>query len=526
MNYNNNTPRSTTPTASPIPTRKEIMLPNSQQQQPLVSSSSPASSSSSSTPMIPAITPVTLGGTNENAAITPAAAHPQLPRHIKHEEQLVKPNNGQQVRFSWIVARALVKLMIQPAESFRLNGHPWSSWTKTRVPTLGASPTSCRVQEMFKVTIPPVRPGSQPRRVFAKAVPIKVWRRQWENQNKWAGEFVTDGENFVMEAAALAFLEQYGPDLAPKLLGVLELCGPIVETENEEGDQEKKQKSSSTSTTENGENTTDAAANQVTHIVILSELYGEDLLDFLERRDRKGTPLSDEEKRILQLDCIMLLWRLHAVGLSHLDFTPENVLIGMDGLRVCDFAKATPLYSHRIRHVRALAGDKGGLKPFESCEPTVGKGAYMPPECWSIYWRLEEAHLQYPLDELWALSDPAERKPFYFSVASADAYMAGVLLFWLWSEGGIWKCSDPQQDNKYAHLVKSGLNFDLFRECRSWPAQLKSLLQAVLNSKPSDRATLDDMLAHPWFQGCVPSSTRWRWSKMGSVQRNNEAIST
>ena len=104
--------------------------------------------------------------------------------------------------------------------------------------------------------------------------------------------------------------------------------------------------------------------------------------------------------------------RLHRLGLAHLDFTPENILVGSEGLRLCDFAKVTPLWSPRLRHVgpavslssTALASvaeqsdfypyvvqnpSGADVCPFESCEPTVGKGAYMPPECWKIYYKLE-----------------------------------------------------------------------------------------------------------------------------------------
>lgn len=60
--------------------------------------------------------------------------------------------------------------------------------------------------------------------------------------------------------------------------------------------------------------------------------------------------LSKEEKQALQLACVLLMKRLHQLGLAHLDFTPENILLGPDGLRLCDFAKATPLWSPHLRH--------------------------------------------------------------------------------------------------------------------------------------------------------------------------------
>lgn len=53
-----------------------------------------------------------------------------------------------------------------------------------------------------------------------------------------------------------------------------------------------------------------------------------------------------------------------------------------------------------------------------------------------------------PLDDLASLRSPDERVPFYFRVSCADVYMLGVVIFWIWSEGGIWRCSDPRQDEK------------------------------------------------------------------------------
>lgn len=437
---------------------------------------------------------------------------PEKPSHVATTSGLYTTSGvtsaPKSIRFSWIVARALIKLQMQPAETFSVNGVPWSLWELHQVPTLGASPTSCRVQEMYKATIPAAdSPSGKKLRVFLKSVPVSVWRKQWECQNKWNGDYVTDGENFVMEAAALAFLQQYGPNLAPRLLGILELSTPIGGGARGGG--------GGCSTLRNGfaaERRRDGG--DVTHVVIVSELYGEDLLDFLEKREREKQPLSEQEKISVQFDCLSLLSRLHSLNLAHLDFTPENVLYGRRGLRLCDFAKATPLHTATFRHVTSKdSAWTGSYYPFESCEPTVGKGAYMPPECWKVYWRLEDTRVQYPLDELWSLTKPSDRAAYYFRVDAADVYMAGVLLFWLWSEGGIWKCSDVKQDEKYNHLVRSGLNFDLFRECRSWPAKLKDMLQCALMPDPKQRAGLETLLMHPWFDSAKAVTTRERYSR-------------
>ena len=126
---------------------------------------------------------------------------------------------------------------------------------------------------------------------------------------------------------------EYAPELAPRLIAVLELS-------------EKASKSSRSGSSGKG-----------THMVIVSELYGEDLLDYLDRRDRAKRSLTVTEKKGLQIACILLMSQLHHYGLAHLDFTPENILVGPMGLRLCDFAKATPLTSPRIRHVNTGVRD-------------------------------------------------------------------------------------------------------------------------------------------------------------------------
>lgn len=389
--------------------------------------------------------------------------------------------SGGLMRFNWRVARAFVLLKCQPADSFSVCGVPFAAWPKTKIPTLGASPASCRVQEMYKVTLPGVGEKGKDVKLFVKIVPIGMWQYQWEAENRWNGEYATDGENFVMEAAVLAFLHEYAPGIAPKLMGILELSGGA--SINDRGGK-----------TGNLRRTCDS----VTHMVIVSELYGEDLLDYLDNRDRLSHKLAPEEKCALQIACVLLMKRLHRLGLAHLDFTPENILVGSEGLRLCDFAKVTPLWSPRLRHVGPANPSGADVCPFESCEPTVGKGAYMPPECWKIYYKLENARLLKPLDDLTPLRTPEERVPFYFRVSSADIYMLGVVAFWIWSEGGIWKYSDSRQDEKYYLLVKSGMNFDLFRECRTWPQALKDFIAKALAPEPWRRATTNELLLDAW----------------------------
>eukprot|EP00922_Rhytidocystis_sp_ex-Travisia-forbesii_P048177 GHVS01071777.1.p1 GENE.GHVS01071777.1~~GHVS01071777.1.p1 ORF type:complete len:862 (-),score=154.19 GHVS01071777.1:489-2807(-) len=498
--------------------------------------------------------------------------------------------------FEWRVIKEDVKRRLQAAETFTVCGVPFSKWKFQKIPTLGASPSSCRVQEMYKADIIASIRGQQEEerlgRVFIKTIPLNVWNKQWEAQGRWGGEFVTDGENFVMEAAVLSYLQGYAPSLAPSLLGVLQITsqsplgatlskkhprppsgqhnakpsktGPGILAKaisigrprgsgsRSQRHQWSKKQHLGTATPPPPPDTTAAdvvggtfgshggggggrmgggkAGNksggksgglgEVTHIALVSELYGEDLLDYIERREKEGVPLQKTEKRQLQFGALCCMRLLHSLGLAHLDFTPENLLIGKTGLRLCDFAKTTPLYTRHPRHlmnadIHGLSSESrlmstytsdcsirhgcGPLYVFESCEPTVGKGAYMPPECWRVYWKLEDTKVQYPLSELRATCTLEERKGYYFRVREADTYMLGVLLFWIWADGGIWKCSDLTQDERYHHLVRSHLNFDLFRECRPWPKLIKDLLQKTLSTSPSQRLKLEELEKHRWW---------------------------
>lgn len=131
-------------------------------------------------------------------------------------------------------------------------------------------------------------------------------------------------------------------------------------------------------------------------------------------------------KRKLQLATALLLHALHCAGVAHLDFTPENILVhdptgwsSTEGfqlqLRLCDFSKAAPLFNwsplrlpfspeplrraeslharRRVPSQETVSGPTAALPaepppPFLSCEPTVAKGPYMPPECWEALKKL------------------------------------------------------------------------------------------------------------------------------------------
>ncbi|KAK6590316.1 Ser Thr kinase [Cryptosporidium xiaoi] len=457
---------------------------------------------------------------------------------LNGEKSLFLPlSKNDNVCYSWREAKQLISKLKSSTKIYKYNDVPFSEWIHEKIPTLGASPTSCRVQEMFKSIVKSKGNGRLNTTLFIKRIPRNIWAKQWEMHEIWDGDYVTDGEDFVMEAAALAFLQAHSENITPKLYAILEHSDESIQEKDSHSNHNKVRSSC------------DYLLNKdTTHIILVSEHYGEDLLDYLDKCEKQNKALTNKEKKELQYNLAVIMNKLHKKGLSHLDFTPENILMGPNGINICDFAKSTPIITNNPRHTHYCKNSTLSLiedfnsnnmsfnfinsppeayYEFESCEPTVGKGAYMPPECWKIFWKLEENKIQYPLEELMGTehtffnyhnydknytsnskndklnienTDLTDRSQFYFNVRMADVYMLGIIMFWIWSDGGIWKYSDTRQDHRYQNLVFSDLNFDVFRECRIWDKSLKNLLRKMLEPNPSKRITLNEVLKDPWWK--------------------------
>ncbi|KEP60225.1 UNVERIFIED_CONTAM: FIKK kinase, putative [Hammondia hammondi] len=462
----------------------------------------------------------------------------------------------------WVLCRELIARRTYRAKKYVLDGVPFDRWRLQVVPTMGASTTSTRCQRMWKGRLP------SGRAVFVKKVPSSVWEQQWRLTQRYKGLFLTDGENFVGEAAISAFLTDCGPACAAPLLAVLHEDGNYLEGPSvTRTDSEAPETGSTTS-----------------RVVLVNQVFGQgDLLDFFDSADPEVfTPAS---KRSLQYSVTQILVSLHSAGIAHLDLTPENILVhaytealpssmtpqsgfgvgtrGSGGssttpsaklsggsvrrvqLKVCDLAKAAPLFNHSPFRLppcilKAHFGDSGqetpisptAAPPFLSCEPTVAKGPYMPPECWRIVYILRALGITAPFAQVGepllttgrpppplylkdppqstaqlfgAVNDPidvsagVDAAELFFDVRKADVYMLGVLLFWIWAEGAIWTCSDPRQDAQYNDLLQCGMEFGIFTDCDGWPPELRHLLKGALDPDPTRRVTLPEILQHPWW---------------------------
>ncbi|EDL43784.1 serine/threonine protein kinase, putative [Plasmodium vivax] len=396
--------------------------------------------------------------------------------------------------FNWKLAQKSLLKMLHSAHNYYFNGVEYADWQLTCIPTLGFSKSSNRVQQMYKAVIPSKDANSKNEvKLFLKKVPIYIWIKQYNLMSEYDGEYVTDGENFVMEATSLAFLNEYHPGITPKLHRIL--YEPDGKQPNECNIPPKSMFNSLTLF--NDILTERLKCNISGNIVIVSEFFSEDILDFIDRRQKKlNMKINNNEKSYILYQCLKLLIRLHDAGLSHLDLTPENILISDNyEMRLCDLSKSTPIYTYNLRHIK----DVNRLYLFESCEPTIAKGAYMPPECWKIYWKYDTMKIKNPLKDLKNITDQEKRKQFYFDVSSADKFMLGVFFFWIWTNGNLWKCSDPLQDEDFFYFVKCDMNFDKFELTRKWPTDLKNIIKQLLHVEHRKKLNLKDLSMHPWW---------------------------
>ncbi|GAB64482.1 serine/threonine protein kinase [Plasmodium cynomolgi strain B] len=396
--------------------------------------------------------------------------------------------------FNWKLAQKSLLKMLHSAHNYHFNGVEYADWQLTCIPTLGFSKSSNRVQQMYKAVIPSNDANNKNEvKLFLKKVPIYIWIKQYNLMSEYDGEYVTDGENFVMEATSLAFLNEYHPGITPKLHRIL--YEPDGKQPNEHNIPPKSMFNSLTLF--NDILTERLKCNISGNIVIVSEFFSEDILDFIDRRQKKlNMKINNNEKSYILYQCLKLLIRLHDAGLSHLDLTPENILISDSyEMRLCDLSKSTPIYTYNLRHIK----DVNRLYLFESCEPTIAKGAYMPPECWKIYWKYDTMKIKNPLKDLKNITDQEKRKQFYFDVSSADKFMLGVFFFWIWTNGNLWKCSDPLQDEDFFYFVKCDMNFDKFELTRKWPSDLKNIIKQLLHVEHRKKLNLKDLSMHPWW---------------------------
>ncbi|ETW37369.1 serine/threonine protein kinase [Plasmodium falciparum Tanzania (2000708)] len=433
------------------------------------------------------------------------------------EEKYDNSNKEQNMIYNWKIGKECFMKKLDSVHNFEMNGVNYYDFNLISIPTIGYSKSSKRLQLMYKTYViygenENDKNNLKKKKLFLKKVPANLWIEQYKLMKEYDGEYVYSGENYVMEFLVLSFLDTYHPNICPKLYKIL------YEPPNKEyiKDENKKfqniddfvkymediiehnKRNNANNNVDNNNNihnhknninycitnsdnkhdnnnNDNNSDNNCGYVVMVSEYYGEDIFDFIIKR-RKNIFLKIRRKDKINIlhACLKLLARLHDAGLCHLDLTPDNILISksMD-LRLCDFAKSTPMYSNKLRHLK----ESEDSYKFESYETHVAKSAYTPPECWEIYWRYYELKIKEPLEYLKLITNQEERKQFYFDVACADKFMLGVLFIWIWTSGNLWVCSDPLQDDYFHCLMKSDMNFNNFPCSQNWPHGLKHIIK-------------------------------------------------
>ncbi|CDO64595.1 serine/threonine protein kinase, FIKK family [Plasmodium reichenowi] len=413
---------------------------------------------------------------------------------INEEENNINNLNSKYI-YNWNLGKKSLCKMLENADNYYINGVKYSDWKLTSIPTHGYNKEGGRVQEMFKTFVSSKEgDGSDRVGLFIKKIPVHIWVKQFELMNAYNGEYVLCGENYVMEATTLAFLNEYYPGITPKLYKIL------YEPEKKEYDIEQ--------------NTPDCMfrdlnvfndilsarlkCNMNGYIVIISELFGEDIYTYLRKQKKKNIFAlhSYMKRKKILFECLNVLRKLHDAGLCHLDISPQNILMSYNfEIRLCDLAKSTPIYTNNLRHLKNM----NGLYLFESCVPTIGKIRSMPPECWKISRKYIKMKICEPLEQLAPITNLEERAPFYFDVTSADKFMLGVLFIWIWNNDYLWKRSDIEQDIDFLRVSECDMNIDVFELTRTWPYELKKIIQKLLQTEGRKNLNLHELCAHPWW---------------------------
>ncbi|KYN96345.1 serine/threonine protein kinase, FIKK family [Plasmodium gaboni] len=417
---------------------------------------------------------------------------------MKCRSRLAKQSPSKTV-YNWTLGKkSLSKMLHYDADNFAINGVKYPDWNLKPIPTIGYSKKNGRVQEMYTTVIKGnPEENTEDVKLFIKKIPIEIWVKQFDKMARYRGEYLVNAENFVMEAVASAFLTEHHPGITPKLYKIL--YDPICENKKHLHKIAFNDLCAFNYILRNR-----LKSNIEGNIIIISELFGKDLFNYIDKRredndmddDDDDLVLTVEEKKNILYKALNLYTRLHEAGLTHLDLSAENVLIDDNNeVRLCDLGKSTPMYTTSLRHL----DDSLDLCIFESCVPCVGKEAYMPPECMALYKEYRKMKVSSPFDYANSVRDRRERRKWYFDVLTAEKYMLGIFFIWIWNEGHLWDCSDPSRDEIFNEINECEMDIDKCELTEDWPEELKVMIKRLLNFESRKELNLKDIFDDPWW---------------------------
>ncbi|KYO00008.1 serine/threonine protein kinase, FIKK family [Plasmodium gaboni] len=407
-------------------------------------------------------------------------------------ELIEKPLSIKYPIYNWELGKECLCKYLGHSKDYVLNGVKFDEWKLVHLENKDYNERSGRVHRLLKTNISGNNEKKKMKgglKLFIKKIPIDMWLKQFEMMDTYNGEYVLRAENFVMEAIVLSFLSVYHPGICPKFYKLLYNPDNYYKDEN--------------FTSMNNINDINifnkllsdrSKMNMSGYILIISESFGEDLKNYL--CTTKYWNKSKKNKKKLLFESLKLINKLHQVGICHLDFTLDNILISKDGqMRLCDFGKSTPMYSYYLRHTKKM----DNLCLFQSCITTIGKTTYIPPECWDLEKRFIAMQEKFPFEYLEDITDEQEREKYYFDVSCADKYMLGIVFIVIWGNGFLWYVSDPILDMNYLKFKKCKMDFNKVWTTFFWPKKLKTMLRNLLDLDCRKKLNLNELINDPWF---------------------------
>ncbi|ETW15603.1 serine/threonine protein kinase, partial [Plasmodium falciparum Vietnam Oak-Knoll (FVO)] len=399
-------------------------------------------------------------------------------------------SNKNKKLFNWELCKYHISNRLGKAKEYSIGGVNYEKWDLYSIKNENYNESGGRNHEMFSTVISS-KSGFRKKKVklFIKKVPLNSWIELYNKMDIYHGEFLDGAENFVMEAMVSLFLNKYHPGITPKFYNLL------YESENDYSELKGLNELMFCDIDIfKNELIKIRNRNKKGYVVMIWEFFGQNLKEFL-HSEKENLVITKERKKIL-FECLKLINKLHKAGLTHLDISPENILIGENyEMRLCDFGKTTPLYvlNNIDEH------NKGHLQRFRSYIPYVGKTKYAPPECWNLKKKYKELGIENPLVYLKTLKDYEYKDTLYFDVLAADIYMLGILFIWISSNRYLWGNFDMSQNSNFKKFVNSDMNFDLFPLTREWPEGLKYIIRKLLDYESRKSLDLNELIEHPWW---------------------------
>ncbi|RMD41413.1 hypothetical protein DV735_g3696, partial [Chaetothyriales sp. CBS 134920] len=156
---------------------------------------------------------------------------------------------------------------------------------------------------------------------------------------------------------------------------------------------------------------------------------------------------------------------MHSKGVGHRDIKPENILLDLDGnLKLADFGMAT-LFEYK------------GVR--KAAKTLCGSPPYVAPEVLTLGSHEKSKGVGYDADR-------------------ADIWSCGIVLFVLLAGNTPWSKPEEGRDPEYSEYIKTNGRPD-DELWQALPAEVLSLLRAMLKPDPTTRFSLGDVRRHPWF---------------------------